>query len=138
MRREGRRLALQVLYALDAGDAWDQLDEQFRLSLANLVGEVAPEVRELAESLCREVTLRRPEIDRHIEAASSHWRLARMSRIDRSILRLAGAELLGELGTPAAVVLDEAVELAKEFGTAESASFVNGVLDRLAKDLPPA
>jgi len=137
MRREGRRLALQLLYALDAGDAWDRLDQQLRLFLANLAGEVAPEAVELGEKLCREVVLRRSELDRQIEAASTHWRLERMSRIDRSILRLAGAELVGDLDTPPAVVLNEAVELAKEFGTAESPSFVNGVLDRLARDLPP-
>ncbi len=134
MRREGRRAALQLLYAVDAGQAWDRFVEQQRLIFANLAGELSAEERGFAEALCQKVQEEREGLDRLIEGASRHWRLERMSRVDRNILRLAAAELRAGR-TPVAVVLDEAIELAKEFGAAESPAFVNGVLNRLAADL---
>lgn len=137
MRREGRRAALQLLYAVDAGQAWDRLAEQQRLFFANLAGELSAEERRFAESLCQRVQEELEPLDRLIEAASRNWRLERMSRVDRNILRVAAAELCTR-SAPAPVVLDEAIELAKEFGGAESPAFVNGVLNRLAADLGAA
>jgi transcription antitermination protein NusB len=136
VRREGRRAALQLLYALEANGAWDSFDEQQRLFFSSFAAEVEGDAGELARELCRDAAARREDLDRLIEKASTNWRTERMSRVDLSILRLAAAELSGSLGTPAAVVLDEAVELAKEFGSPESPSFVNGVLNRLASSLP--
>ena len=78
---------------------------------------------------------RREEIDALIRAGSEHWRLERMAAIDRNVLRLALFELLDGPETPAAVILDEAVELAKEFGGEESGAFVNGVADGIRRRL---
>jgi N utilization substance protein B len=75
-------------------------------------------------------------VDGVITSSSDNWRIDRMSRVDRNILRMGVHEILGseETGTPPRVAINEAVELAKRFGTAESASFVNGILDRVARD----
>jgi N utilization substance protein B len=75
-------------------------------------------------------------IDNVITSSSDNWRIDRMSRVDRNILRMGVHEILSseETGTPPRVAINEAVELAKRFGTAESASFVNGILDRVARD----
>lgn len=78
-----------------------------------------------------------PEIDQKIESVAEHWKLYRMERIDRAILRLATWELQMAMETPYRVILDEAVEIAKKFSTTESASFVNGILDRLSQKLRP-
>ncbi len=74
------------------------------------------------------------DLDQRITRASTNWRLERMARVDRNLLRLGAWELLHRVDVPRAVVLDEAVELAKRFGTEESGAFVNGVLDRVADD----
>ena len=82
----------------------------------------------------------REEADRRITAASVGWPIDRMAVIDRIVLRLAVAELLDPGGPPVAVVIDEAVELVKEYSTDESGGFVNGILSAIARDLaaPPA
>jgi N utilization substance protein B len=80
-----------------------------------------------------------PAIDEHLARAAENWRLPRMAGVDRNALRLGAYELLFEPQTPAAVAFDEAIELARRYGSAESPAFVNGVLDRLRQDaLPPA
>ena len=78
---------------------------------------------------------RRAEIDEALESISRNWKLTRMDRVDRSILRLAAYELMVQADVPAPVVMSEAVELAKEFGTPDSPSFVNGLLDKMARNL---
>jgi N utilization substance protein B len=93
--------------------------------------------RAFAERLVGHVLADRALIDGMVASASHHWAVDRMGVVDRNILRLAAAELLREPGTPPAVVIDEAVEMAKQFGETESSAFVNGVLEairaRLAK-----
>jgi N utilization substance protein B len=74
------------------------------------------------------------QIDERIRAASANWRLERMARVDRNVLRLGAWELLNNAEVPRAVILDEAVEVAKRFGNEDSGAFVNGVLDRIADD----
>jgi N utilization substance protein B len=74
------------------------------------------------------------DLDARITRASTNWRIERMTRVDRNLLRLGAWELVQKADVPRAVVLDEAVELAKRFGTEESGAFVNGVLDRIADD----
>ncbi len=131
--RRARARALQALYACDVrGDD--------RLGVAKTTGNVfddlavEPGERALAESLVRGVTERGPELDKLLTRLTSHWRLDRLGAIERSLLRLGAAELLrGE--TPPRVVLQEAVRLAERFGGMESARFVNGVLDALARDI---
>jgi transcription antitermination protein NusB len=88
---------------------------------------------EFMETLVRGATGNAPEIDQRISSKSEHWRLERMPAVDRNILRLALFEMSG-VGTPAPVVIDEALELARQFSTDESVAFVNGVLDALHRE----
>lgn len=131
-RRSGREAALQMLFQLEAsGASPDQAIELFWRTYE----DADPEGRAYADALVRGVSERTKPIDERITAASQNWRLERMSRVDRNLLRLATWELMDKPDVPRAVVIDEAVELAKRFGTAESSAFVNGVLDRIANDL---
>jgi N utilization substance protein B len=98
-----------------------------------LPGDV--EGREFADELVRAVVAATDDIDQSIRAASRHWRLERMARVDRNILRLGVYELRSAPDVPRAVIIDEAVELAKRFGSEGSSVFVNGVLDRIADEL---
>lgn len=125
VRRRGRELALQMLYQreLAGSDVEEMLDSFEEL-------RQAPEVtREFALSLVRGVIARLQELDSHLVDQADHWRLERMAAVDRNILRLALYELMFEDDTPPAVVIDEAVEIAKRFGSERSSQFVNGVLD---------
>lgn len=97
---------------------------------------VAPEP--YAEELVRDAGRRAAEVDRLVAAQATGWRLERMPAIDRQVLRLATLELLARPEVPTAVVLDEAVELAKAYSTESSGRFVNGVLAALARELRPA
>ena len=103
------------------------------ISLASPMRLVDRAVVDFAEQLARRVAEHAARIDDIIGKSSRNWRLERMSRVDRNILRLATCELLHFADTPTRVVLNEAVELAKQFGTAESPAFVNGVVDRIAQ-----
>ncbi len=125
VRRRGRELALQILYQHElAGTAADDIFPSFEEL------QQAPEAaREFAMALVKGVMSRRDEIDAHLGGQADHWRLERMAAVDRNILRLALFELLFERDTPPAVVIDEAVEIAKRFGSERSSQFVNGVLD---------
>ncbi|HEX7121331.1 MAG TPA: transcription antitermination factor NusB [Gemmatimonadaceae bacterium] len=131
VRRRARARTLQALYAWDVapdGDL-DQVSDRLWSDLA--VGEAE---RALAAPIVHEVATRREEIDAVLASVTTNWRLDRLGAIERSVLRLAVAELL--LGqTPPRVVIQEAVRLAERFGSAESARFVNGVLDAVARRL---
>jgi transcription antitermination protein NusB len=130
-RRKARAYALQILYArdverdTDVAAALTGWDESFEL-------EVDGAARGFAAELVRATVEDQPAIDEVIATSSRNWRLERMSRVDRNILRIAVGELRNVPQTPVKVVINEAVELAKRFGTAESPAFVNGVLDRIA------
>lgn len=93
-----------------------------------------PEIREYAGALARRVVAHLREIDAVLTAALIHWELKRLAVIDRCVLRIGVAELLYEHEVPPRVVLDEAIEIAKQYGSRESGRFVNGVLDRVARD----
>jgi len=130
-RRSGRSYALQLLYARD-GDASNDLAgaavnwaDQFEL-------EIDGPAQTFAKELVAAAVDRAKEVDDLIASASKNWRIDRMSRVDRNILRLGAVELLAFRDVPVKVVINEAVELAKRFGTSESSAFVNGVLDRIA------
>jgi N utilization substance protein B len=97
--------------------------------------DAEPQGREFADAAVRGAVEQRERVDDLIRSASTNWRLERMTRVDRNLLRLAAWELLVRTDIPRAVILDEAIELAKRFGGEESSSFVNGVLDRIAEDL---
>ena len=94
-----------------------------------------PEGREYADRMLRGVAGDLDKVDEAVRKASTNWRLERMARVDRNVLRLGAFELIESRDIPRAVILDEAVELAKRFGSEESGAFVNGVLDRLANDV---
>ena len=96
--------------------------------------EPEPEVREFAEGLVRQALAERVAIDELIDSAASNWQLDRIARIDLGLLRLAVCELIHSPTIPAAVVIDEAVEIARRFSDAESPGFVNGILDRIARE----
>ena len=94
-----------------------------------------PEGRDYADDIVRGVGDGMEAVDAIIRKASTNWRMERMARVDRNVLRLGTWELRHSLNVPRAVILDEAVELAKRFGSEESGAFVNGVLDRVATNL---
>jgi len=130
-RRKGRELALQVLYQLDmSGGSTEQALRSFAESF-----EQNPNAREFGEQLVRGVLDRRAEIDASIAAASEHWRLERLSRIDANVIRIAVYEMTASPGLPLEIAINEAIEVARKFGTTESAAFVNGVLDEVGKRL---
>ncbi len=91
-----------------------------------------PEGRDYADEIARGVASELAQVDEAVRKASTNWRLERMARVDRNVLRLGAWELSHSQAVPRAVILDEAVELAKRFGSEESSAFVNGVLDRIA------
>jgi len=95
--------------------------------------EADPEGRPYADEAVRGITEKLTEVDATITAASSNWRIERMTRVDRNLLRLGTWELMFRADVPRAVVLDEAVELAKSYGTDESSAFVNGVLNQVGE-----
>jgi N utilization substance protein B len=97
--------------------------------------EADPEGKSYADETVRGVSGDKADIDKAIAAASENWRVERMTRLDRNLLRLSTWELMKRRDVPSPVILDEAVELAKSFGTAESGAFVNGVLAKVARDL---
>ncbi len=91
------------------------------------------EVRLLADPLIRGALVHRAELDERVEQTSLHWRIERMARVDRNILRLGVYELLHRPDVPTKVCLNEAIEIARKFGSEESGAFINGVLDKIAK-----
>jgi transcription antitermination protein NusB len=134
-RHRGRSAALCMLYQSDVSG-----DPAEKVLVSYLDGGLAEEAlddesRRFAEHLLRGTRARQDEIDELIRAGSEHWRLERMAVIDRNVLRLALFELLDDPDTPAPVILDEAVELAKGFGGEESGAFVNGVADGIRRRL---
>jgi N utilization substance protein B len=130
-RRTGRAYALQLLYARD-GDPATDVNRAAEVWASELELEVEASAQAFAKDLIAAAVSRAGEIDDLITSASKNWRIDRMSRVDRNILRLGACELLVFRDVPVKVVINEAVELAKRFGTAESSAFVNGVLDRIA------
>ena len=131
-RRKSRELALQMLFQADLGR--QPADQVRRTFWAERAG-VAAEVREFTEAIFQAAMERAPEIDALVEQHAEHWRMERMSAVDRNILRAGVAELLRFPETPAAVVINEALEVARRYSTAESVQFINGVLDSAARDL---
>lgn len=133
-RHLGRSYALQILYAAD-GDSELDLGAAAITWHTQLELPLPAEAQELAHALLSAAAARRVELDKLIASSSKNWRLERMARVDRNILRLGACELAAFPQVPVRVVINEAVELAKEFGTADSPAFVNGVLDRVASSL---
>ena len=129
-RREARELALQALYQLDVAGEGDP-----GMALFWSYFDAEREVQAFARELVEGVAAHRERIDALIAASAEHWRLPRLSRVDLSLLRLATFELLGRPDIPASVTIDEAIEIARRFGSEDSPAFVNGVLDHIAQVL---
>jgi len=131
-RRRSRECALQVLYQIDANDEGGI--EQALLSYwASFDGP--DDARPFAEELVRGSYRQRAEIDVMISQAATNWRIERMGRVDRNILRAAVYEMLSYPDIPPRVTINEAVELAKRFGSEDTPRFVNGVLDAIRQKL---
>ena len=151
-RREARERAVQFLFQFDLNppgnleDALDQFWDSQRTAafaedkgpatwgeIVQLPPPTAEEsaVRLFAEPLIRGTLEHRNEIDEQIKKHAKNWELHRMAALDRAILRLAAFEILVDLDTPLSVIINEAVEIAKKYSTADSSKFVNGILDKL-------
>jgi len=134
-RHRSRRAALQALYAADLRERAGGVPEAPELGLDALAEhfELAPGALAFAKELVLGVAGARAVLDARLRAVARNWRLERMAHVDRNVLRLAAFEMLYG-GTPPAVAIDEAVELAREFGDDASPRFVNGVLDALVRE----
>lgn len=128
VRREGRELALQILYALDLNPM--MMQETLQLFRENT--RAVEQVRDFAEELVIGVMANRDMIDKRIAGTSKNWTIARMAKVDLNILRLAVYELTFLADIPRNVTINEAIEVAKKFGTEDSPAFVNGMLDEIA------
>ncbi len=127
-RSRAREVVLQLLYQSDHNAPVDP--EAVRHFLGRRLRDA--DLEKFAEDLFAGTLLRRLQIDQRLAEVAENWSVERMAAVDRNILRLGAYELLFQPDTPTRVVLDESIELAKRFGTAESPAFVNGILDRLA------
>lgn len=130
-RRKSRELAMQMLFQLDMGK---NTPDQVRNTFWQARDEDDADVRGFAEDIFRVAVAREPEVTDLIEKHSAHWRLERMASVDRNVLRMAIAEMLGFPGTPSPIVINEALEIARRYSAPESINFLNGVLDAVAKD----
>jgi N utilization substance protein B len=131
-RRKSREMALQMLFQADMGK---QSADQVRRTFWAEHGAASHHVRGFADDLFRVAMDRAGDIDGLIEKHAEHWRMERMAVVDRNLLRAAVAELLGYPETPRAVVINEALEIARKFSSLESVQFLNGVLDSVGKEL---
>jgi len=130
-RHKARELATQILFHMEytpgeVGDIFDLICANFESPKSN---------RDFSRELVFGVCENRKHLDKMIRKASKNWRVERMSRVDRSILRLSAYELLFMDEIPPKVTIDEAVELAKKFGTEESSAFINGILDNIFNNM---
>jgi N utilization substance protein B len=128
-RRKARELALQMLYQADvAGNAPDMI-----LSTFEDLQKAKPNTREFATRIFRGTLDHMAKIDEMIVAQADNWRIERMAVVDRNIIRMSIYEFLHEDDTPKLVIIDEAIEIAKKFGTQKSSQFINGILDGILK-----
>ena len=136
-RRQGREAALRMLYQVEVSS--DSVERVITMFFEGELTDDDPRLdsaaRRFAERLVRGVAADKEVLDALIVEGSEHWRIERLAKVDHNVIRLALFELLEEAGTPPAVVLDEAIELAKAYGGEESGAFVNGILDGLRKRL---
>jgi transcription antitermination protein NusB len=139
-RHHGREAALQMLYQWEVGRlSMFEVRQTFWAHHADARGEpLADDLRTFAMTLADGVAGRIGELDPVIAEAAEHWRLERMNVMDRLILRLAVYEFLYEPGTPAKVIINEALELARSFSGDESVRFINGILDAIRRKLERA
>ena len=131
-RRKSRELAMQMLFQ---GDLGKQNPEEVERLFWNARDDVDEETRGFADDLHRVATERGAEVDALIGKHAQNWRLERMPVVDRNLLRAAVAEMLGYPKTPAAVIINETLEIARRYAAPESVQFLNGVLDAIGREL---
>jgi N utilization substance protein B len=131
-RRKSRELTMQMLFQ---GDLGKQTAAEVSTLFWPSRDDVDAETRGFAEDLYRVATTRQPEIDALIEAHSQNWRLERMATVDRNLLRAAVAEMLAYPATPAPIIINESLEVARRYAAPESIHFLNGILDAIARDI---
>lgn len=130
-RRRAREYALQILFQIDfKGKEIANKDLEAFWSDK----DVSEDIRKFTETLVKGTLQRLEEIDSKIEKVAENWILKRMAAVDRNILRFAAYEILYMKDIPLAVTINEAIEIAKKFSTSEAAPFINGILDKLAKE----
>ena len=134
-RRKARETALQLLYQLDVRGSDDPADQTVEFWTRH---PVDAEARAFADDLVAGTKQNQGKIDGLIAQSAEHWDLERMSAVDRNILRATVYELLWHPEVPPKVAINEAIEIAKKFGTRESSRFINGVLDRIAREFRTA
>ena len=132
VRREGRENAVQALYAIELGPA--QPREAIHLFWES--NRFKPAAKAFAQELLTGLLEKGDELDARISAKSPNWSISRMAKIDLAIIRLAAYELIYREDIPKNVTINEAIEIAKKFGSEESPAFVNGILDEISKGLP--
>ena len=125
---------MQMLFQADLGK---HTPEHVRETFWKTNDQIEPDVRGFAEDLFRVAIEHREKIDELIVANSKHWRLERMPAVDRNLLRMAVAEMLGFKGTPFPIVINEALEIGRRYSAPESINFLNGMLDAIAHSLLP-
>jgi N utilization substance protein B len=139
-RSQARMLALQALCAYEAvGDSFRTelprfLSDDEILADLGIVGPLDDDLAAFARALADGAWSQRSALDEHLQRTATHWSLARMTPVDRNVLRLGLYELLHVPQTPPAVAIDEAINLARQFGDTDSPAFVNGVLDALRRE----
>lgn len=130
-RRQAREFALQILHSIDlSGQSADEA-----LAIFWQTNPASDELKPFTEELVRGVASKRGKIDEVISNYSSNWKISRMSTVDRNVLRMAVYELHWCSDIPAKVTLNEAIDIAKLYGTEDSGAFVNGILDQVAKNI---
>ncbi len=130
-RRKARECSLQILFQLEFNNS----QPQAAITQFWEKRRVSGEVREFSSWLVNGILSHRQKIDEIIQSVSENWRLKRMALVDRNILRIATFELLFEENVPPAVIINEAIEIAKKYSSPEAATFVNGILDGVRKKL---
>ncbi len=130
IRRKARELALQCLYQIDQSGN-PEIDIEQMSGHFDVMKKAAPYAQELVAGIIDHLV----DLDSVIEKHAKNWRLSRMAVIDRNLLRLAAYELMYKHDTPASVIINEVLEIAKRYSTDEAAPFINGILDPLAKSV---
>jgi N utilization substance protein B len=128
-RRKAREIALQMLYQMEVNPG----EPEAALELFWKGLSASQQVKEFVNRIVEGVHVRQEEIDQLLAKHSEHWRLNRMDRVDKSILRMGVFEIMFCEDIPVKVAMNEAVDLGKKFGAAESGAFINGILDKISR-----
>ena len=144
MRRKTRVCALQILYQMDVANEWDSLGSDLEASLQHACARywasfeaVDNEAQAAALALVRGIVEVLPALDAALAAVSHHWKIGRMALVDRNILRLGAYEILYCPAIARSVSINEAIEMAKQFGGNDAGAFINGILDQLGERAAP-